>query len=119
MKTTGSQIRVPKGWGHEIWIANNDVFCGKILNFNQGKSFSWHYHKLKHEVFFVQSGRIRLFYGWGDDLESAQDIELSPGDSFDIQIGLRHRILALEDSLVFEFSSTHFESDSYRIVKGD
>jgi quercetin dioxygenase-like cupin family protein len=119
VKTTESQIMVPKGWGHEIWITNNEIFCGKVLKFHQNKSFSWHFHKLKNEVFFVQSGKIRLFYSWEDDLECAQEIDLSPGDSFEIQIGLRHKILALEDSLVFEFSSTHFESDSYRIIKGD
>jgi mannose-6-phosphate isomerase-like protein (cupin superfamily) len=119
MKTTDGQIKVLKGWGHEIWITNNEVFCGKLLTFNKDKSFSWHFHKLKHEVFFVQSGRVKLFYGWEDDLVKAQNVELSPGDSFEIQVGLRHKILALEDSLVFEFSTTHLESDSYRIVKGD
>jgi hypothetical protein len=33
--------------------------------------------------------------------------------------GLRHQMIALEDSKLFEFSTTHYESDSYRIVKGD
>jgi hypothetical protein len=30
-----------------------------------------------------------------------------------------HQMEALEDSELFEFSTQHFESDSYRLVKGD
>jgi hypothetical protein len=28
-------------------------------------------------------------------------------------------MIALEDSELFEFSTQHFEDDSYRIIKGD
>jgi len=28
-------------------------------------------------------------------------------------------ILALEESEIYEFSTQHFESDSYRLIKGD
>mgnify|MGYP001266609128 CR=1 FL=1 len=31
---------VPKGWGEEIIIENNDLYCGKMLIFNQGCKFS-------------------------------------------------------------------------------
>ena len=48
----------PKGWGHEKWIVNTDKYCGKILFFEEGKQCSWHYHKLKDETFYVQSGEI-------------------------------------------------------------
>ena len=27
---------VQKGWGKEIWLANNNKYCGKILKFNAG-----------------------------------------------------------------------------------
>ncbi len=36
----------PKGWGREIWIANNGLYCGKILEINKGKKCSLHFHKL-------------------------------------------------------------------------
>jgi len=119
MKTTENQDYVPKGWGSERWVTNNDIYCGKLLSFHDGKSFSWHFHKLKHEVFYIQQGKVRLFYGWADDLSAAQTVDLEIGDSFEVAIGLRHKILALEESLVFEFSTQHLESDSYRILKGD
>lgn len=108
-----------KGWGHELWIVNNEKYCGKILHFKEGKRCSWHFHKLKDETFYLQSGKILVNYGDIDDLSSSSQIELRPGDSMHIYPGLRHQMIALEDSDLFEFSTQHFESDSYRILKGD
>ena len=54
-----------------------------------------------------------------DDLENAEELILNPGENFHIYRGLRHQMIALEDSELFEFSTQHFDEDSYRIVKGD
>lgn len=51
---------VPKGWGREVWIANGDLYCGKILEIRKGKRSSLHYHKLKTESFYLRSGRLKL-----------------------------------------------------------
>jgi quercetin dioxygenase-like cupin family protein len=110
---------VPKGWGFEKWIVNNEEYCGKLLYLVKGKKCSWHYHILKDEVFYVQSGRILLFYSEEDNIEKANKIILEKGDRFHIHRGLRHRMYALLDSEVFEFSTQHFDSDSHRIIKGD
>ena len=110
---------VPKGWGGEIWIVNNDLYCGKILHFNAGKMLSWHYHKIKTETFYVQKGRIKLIYGWDEDIDKENEIILGPDSSFDIPVGLIHRVIALEESYVYEFSTKHMDEDSYRILKGD
>jgi mannose-6-phosphate isomerase-like protein (cupin superfamily) len=119
MISTEKQIVVPKGWGSETWITNNELFCGKILKFNQSKSFSWHYHKLKTEVFYVQKGEIKLFYSWQDNINKAESCVLKTGDSFEVPVGLRHKIYAIKKSVIFEFSTTHFDDDSYRLLKGD
>ena len=115
---------VPKGWGFEKWIVNNSEYCGKLLYFVKGKRCSWHYHKLKDEVFYVQSGKIKVFYSEGDEIYSegilkAESVILRPGDNFHVYRGLRHQMIALEDTELFEFSTQHFDSDSYRIEKGD
>jgi len=110
---------VSKGWGFEKWIVNNEQYCGKLLFLAKGKRCSWHYHKLKDEVFYVQSGMIEVRYSDDDDLEGSEQICLYPGDNFHVYRGLRHRIIALLDSEVFEFSTQHFDSDSHRIIKGD
>ena len=54
-----------------------------------------------------------------DDIEKANELILEPGQNFHVYRGLRHRMIALEDSELFEFSTEHFDSDSYRVIKGD
>jgi quercetin dioxygenase-like cupin family protein len=110
---------VDKGWGYEKWIVNKSEYCGKLLFFNQGKRCSWHYHKIKDEVFYLQSGRLMVYYSESDDCTNAELFVMNPGDNFHIYPGLRHQMVAIEDSELFEFSTQHFDSDSYRIIKGD
>jgi len=110
---------VPKGWGFEKWIVNNEKYCGKLLYFVKGKRCSWHYHKIKDEVFYIQSGKIIVKYSDEDDLKNAKEVILERGDNFHVYVGLKHQMIALEDTELFEFSTQHFDSDSYRIIKGD
>ena len=117
--TALEMIHVDKGWGWERWICNGSEYCGKLLFFNKGKRCSWHLHRLKDEVFYLQSGKIIVKYSEKDDIHSASELILEPGQNFHVYRGLRHQMIALEDSELFEFSTTHFDSDSYRIVKGD
>ena len=109
----------PKGWGYEKWIVNTDKYCGKILFFEEGKQCSWHYHKLKDETFYVQSGEILLRYGKIDDYDTSETIVLKPGDKFYVPPGLRHQMTGIKNTELFEFSTQHFEDDSYRIIRGD
>ena len=110
---------VSKGWGYEKWIVNCEKYCGKILFLAKGKKCSWHYHRKKDEVFYVQSGTIKIYYGWDDNIELASVAVLERGDKFHVPIRLKHRMVALEDTELFEFSTEHFDEDSYRIEKGD
>ena len=108
-----------KGWGYEKWITNNENYCGKLLFFEKGKRCSWHYHNLKDEVFYIYSGRIQLTYGLTDDKKAASTVILEPGGSFHVPVGLRHQMLGLEETEMFEFSTEHLDSDSVRVEKGD
>lgn len=119
LTTKSSSKIVPKGWGHEVWIVNKQEYCGKLLFIKEGKQCSWHYHKVKDETFYLQSGKILLKFSESDDRDSSEEVILSPGDSFYIPIGLRHQMFALEDSELFEFSTQHFDNDSNRVILGD
>jgi quercetin dioxygenase-like cupin family protein len=119
MKTSLETKLVPKGWGFEKWIVNCEEYCGKLLYFVKGRRCSWHHHKLKDEVFYIQSGKLVVKYSDDDDLAEANELILEKGDSFHVYRGLRHQMVALEDTELFEFSTQHFDSDSYRIIKGD
>ena len=70
-------------------------------------------------MFYVQSGKILVKYSDQDELNDAKEIILGPGDNFHVYTGLRHQMIALEDTELFEFSTQHFDEDSYRIIKGD
>ena len=60
-----------------------------------------------------------IYYSEEDRIEKAQQLILRPGENFHVYRGLRHQMIALEDTELFEFSTQHFDSDSYRIIKGD
>jgi len=120
MLMNSSKIKfVSKGWGFEKWIVNNKEYCGKLLYLVQGKKCSWHYHVLKDETFYLQSGKILLKYSDENEIEDAKELILNKGDKFHIYRGLRHQMFALEDSELFEFSTQHFDEDSIRIIPGD
>ena len=110
---------VEKGWGYEDWIVNKEKYCGKILFLKKDHMCSWHYHKIKDETFYLQEGKLKVLYGYDEDIEKSESIVLEKGDSFHIPVGMIHRMIAIEDSYLFEFSTQHFDSDSYRIKKGN
>lgn len=121
-------VYVNKVWGYELHITNNNEYCGKIMGFNKGHSSSVHYHVLKKETFLLKHGHIKI--EWFDkenfsDLyikeqflkEKANVTILKPGDAFELPRGRVHRMTALEDSEVIEFSTQSFDSDSYRLIE--
>jgi mannose-6-phosphate isomerase-like protein (cupin superfamily) len=110
---------VHKGWGYEKWIVNNEKYCGKILHFFKGGKCSFHYHKEKDETFYVQSGEIEVKYSVGDNVQYANSIILTAGDTFHVPIKMRHQIIAIMETDLFEFSTEHKESDSFRLAPGD
>jgi len=108
--------RVEKEWGHELIFHNNDEFCGKLLVFpKSGSSFSMHYHMLKNEAWYVQVGSFE--FEWIDTVEGQLYHDyLTPGDCVDINTGQPHRLTSMKaNSIIFEVSTQHFDSDSYRI----
>ena len=116
-KLAPSQLkRVERYWGHELWIVNKPDYCGKILRFKKPHKLSLHYHRVKDETFYLQSGhlKVRLRYQDGQD----EIIDMLPGDSMHIPPGLMHQMEGVEDSELFEFSTQHVDDDSYRVEKG-
>jgi mannose-6-phosphate isomerase-like protein (cupin superfamily) len=110
---------VPKGWGREVWIANGDLYCGKILEITKGKRLSLHYHKIKTESFYLRAGRLVIRIKESPEAETIEEFVLEAGQCMDIPTGLVHQMEALEDSELYEFSTQHFDSDSHRLMRGD
>ena len=111
-------IKVEKKWGYELWIHNDPQYCGKLLVFPEsGSYFSMHYHMIKTETWYVQSGSFEFHYIDTEHGKRVRNI-IKTGDVVYIQKGLPHQLVALEDnSVVFEVSTQHFDNDSYRIYR--
>jgi len=102
---------VSKRWGWELWIANNEKYCGKLLFVKQGKCLSFHHHDLKDEVLYVHSGSLWFTHG---ELNRHDWVEMPVGHAFHVKPGVKHQMQAKEDTLIIEFSTQHFDEDSFR-----
>jgi mannose-6-phosphate isomerase-like protein (cupin superfamily) len=106
-----------KLWGYELWISNNDKYCGKLLVFNKDSNLSLHYHLIKQETWYVSKGEFE--FSWVDTKNGNLIVEtIKEGDVVDICIGQPHQLKALTQfATIFEVSTEHFENDSYRITR--
>jgi mannose-6-phosphate isomerase-like protein (cupin superfamily) len=102
-----SVTRVEKPWGHELIWARTDRYVGKVLHINAGEALSLQYHRDKDETVMVLRGRMR-FEHFADG-EAPQATELGPMEPFHITPGMRHRMIALEDTDVIEVSTTELD----------
>ncbi len=109
---------IPKGWGHELILVNNEKYCGKILVFRKGCQFSLHYHLIKQETWYVQKGQF-LFTWIDTEIGEKSTKILHVGDVVTIPIGMPHQLFAETDGEIIEISTQHFDFDSYRIQKGN
>lgn len=99
---------VPKLWGYEKWLENNDKYCCKLLSLKKGYQCSLHKHKIKDEMFFIMQGHVRLEVG-------KKVMHMLPGSFVRITSGVLHRFRGIEDSIIIEVSTHHEDSDSYRV----
>lgn len=102
---------IPKLWGYEKWLENNEKYCSKLLSLNQGYQCSLHYHKIKDETFLIIKGYVRMEVG-------KEILYMKEGSFVRITPGTLHRFRGLKDSEIIEISTHHMEEDSYR-VKGE
>ena len=105
---------VKKVWGAEHWIVNKE-YCGKKLVLNKQHRCSLHGHKKKDETFYIIKGAVLMELS--DDKGKIFKVwAMHPGDIQHITPNLYHRFTGIEDSEIIEFSTTHDEADSYRLI---
>jgi len=110
--------RIDKPWGHELIIHNDANYCGKLLFIRAGFCISLQYHRLKTETFFLQSGLLKCRFSKPESFVSPEDteiVQMRAGDVKEIPVGYIHQVSALEDSTIIEFSTQHFDDDTYRL----
>jgi mannose-6-phosphate isomerase-like protein (cupin superfamily) len=100
--------RVDKPWGHEeIFALVDGRFCGKAIHVTEGHALSLQYHERKEETISVQSGRLSVEVGESED--ALEQFELLPGESIHLRPGVRHRVTALDDTVMLEASTTELD----------
>jgi mannose-6-phosphate isomerase-like protein (cupin superfamily) len=100
-------VRVDKPWGHELIWARTGRYVGKLLHVREGHALSLQYHLKKDETIYVLSGQLRFQHcAEGEEL---REVVLEPGQSFHIQPGTRHRMLAVTDCDLLEASTPELD----------
>ena len=99
--------KIEKPWGYELIFAHTSRYAGKILHVNAGHALSLQYHERKDETLYLASGEVEFQVQEGDALISHR---LLPGQSYHVQPGTRHRMIAGPDGCEFiEVSSPELD----------
>lgn len=99
--------RVQKPWGYELRWALTERYAGKVLHVNRGEALSLQYHECKDEFQYVVKGRVEIELGGPDGILTKH--VMSAGDTLHLSPGTRHRLTALEDTDIFEVSTSEMD----------
>ena len=120
--TKKSVTRVEKPWGYELIWAETQDYVGKVLHIQKGHRLSLQYHQIKDESIFIAKGELVLVFE--DDRGQLINVSLNAGEAHHIPVGRKHRMIAVEDTDVFEVSTPHLQDvvrleDSYGRIKDE
>ena len=92
----------------EFWIANERElgYCGKFLFVFDGQTCPYHFHKMKHETFFIVKGQVRMKIGDEERVMSAGDVLAMPP-------GVGHSFTGIGPALVLEVSLPSVLKDNF------
>ncbi|MDK2820442.1 MAG: mannose-phosphate guanylyltransferase [Clostridia bacterium] len=99
-KNSGTMIEKP--WGREIIWAQTQNYAAKILIVAPGEATSVHLHKEKEETFYIESGTGFILLG-------EEVIPVKPGKVIHVKPNVSHRIMASEELVLFEVSTSHLD----------
>lgn len=98
---------VKKPWGEERIFAQTARYAGKLIEIRGGESLSYQYHVRKEETVHVLSGRLGLEV---EEDGVRASLSLSPGETFHIRPGTKHRMFAKgADCLLVEVSTPELD----------
>jgi mannose-6-phosphate isomerase len=98
--------KTEKPWGFELLFALTPQYAGKLIFVRQGHRLSLQYHRTKDETLYLHQGKVLLEIEQGGRM-TPQKFET--GQSLRILPGTKHRLKALEDTTLFEVSTTELD----------
>jgi len=105
-----------KYWGYITTVFATQDFTLKEVFMKGGTQSSMEYHVNKDEYYYIQSGKLKV--GMRIGRAKNKSIILEAGDVFHIPPGLMHMRIAIEDTLVIEWSNKDDDSDSNIVEDG-
>lgn len=111
-----AMLVVPKLWGTEFHIVNNDLYCMKYLKILPGYQCSVHFHKKKDETFVGISGTLALNLH-DKDGKMIRTVSIEPGKTFRLVPKLVHSFQAINVTWVQEISTHHDDRDVFRLAE--
>ena len=105
-----------KYWGQITTVVAEEDFTLKEIFMKGGTQSSMEYHIRKDENYYIQSGKLKV----GIRLGRAENksLILNKGDVFHIEPGVMHMRIALEDTIIIEWSNKDDDSDSNIVEDG-
>lgn len=104
MQVQNDILFVARKWGSFLQFTENEITTVKILSIKKGESISYQYHRYRSEQWYVIKGRIVVTKGIETSI-------LLPDSVVTIQVGEKHKMEGLDDSLVLEISRGHFDEE--------
>jgi D-lyxose ketol-isomerase len=105
---------VPKLWGSEFWMVNNELYCMKYLKVNPGYQCSVHAHAIKDETFVGFTGTLQLTL-YDSKGKIVNVLALDPGAKYRIRPETFHSFQAINVTWVMEISTQHSDKDVIRL----
>tara|TARA_B100000902_G_C27206111_1_gene861734 strand:+ start:625 stop:1044 length:420 start_codon:yes stop_codon:yes gene_type:complete len=107
---------VEKYWGNMKTLFENDHYTVKRIFMKKNTQSSMEYHVKKEESYYIESGILKV----GTRIGRAKNTSflLKAGDIFHIPPGFMHMRIAVEDTVIIEFSTLDDDSDSHIVEDG-
>tara|TARA_A100001391_G_scaffold82519_1_gene53903 strand:- start:76 stop:489 length:414 start_codon:yes stop_codon:yes gene_type:complete len=107
---------VEKYWGDMKTLFENDQYTVKRIFMKKNTQSSMEYHVKKKESYYIEKGKLKI----GTRIGRAKNTSLilNQGDVFHIPVGFMHMRIALEDTVIIEFSTLDDDADSHIVEDG-
>ena len=107
---------VEKYWGGMKTLFENDLYSVKRIFMKKDTQSSMEYHVKKEESYYIESGKLKVGTRIGRAVNTS--LILNQGDVFHIPVGFMHMRIALEDTVIIEFSTLDDDGDSHIVEDG-
>lgn len=105
--------RVEKPWGYELIFTSGDLpYTGKLMHVKRGTRQSLQVHDKKVETYYLVLGRGGVIIE--NNKGEMEKVEFETGKGYTTQVGQKHRIFAITNCDVIEFSTPEL-GNTYRL----